>query len=140
MYKNLTGREFLTAYFLDHGITEREIELYESWDCFCECDRIFPDEKGLEYAARRVDELIRYRDKTGEEVAQKMADAPWYGMWTHDFRKLCRKPPKNNESVSCILGCIYQGKWLLFGIGKEEVEITEDMRKNGKWSAFTYVD
>ncbi len=141
MYEGLKGAAFLKAYFHDHGVTEEEIDQYWCWGGFMVRQDLTADEEGLAYAARRVKKIIDYRDMTVEDVLHDESVAPWFWPTAKHFEEmLYREPPDSNGVGACIISCYYKGNSYLFGIGKEEVEITEDMRKNGKWHIYTFSD
>ena len=137
IYDGLQGEAFLTAYFRDNGITEQEIELCKRWHDFCCCE-IIPDVRGLAYAEERVKRIIQYRDMSIQEILTGINKTPWAWPAAMRFERMYKPAPKSNAEVTCILRCIYHGYHFLFGIGKDEVPITEDMRTNGEWSAYTF--
>jgi len=139
-YENLSGEEFLVNYFRNHGITEDEIDLCYFWGHFLELNNLKANEKGLDYAASRTRKMIDYRLKTAEDVVKNYIDTPWAWQTAMDFSKLRKEPPKSNDEIYAITLCIYKNNSYLFGVGKEEVKITENMRKNGRWYVYTYSD
>lgn len=140
VYDGLHGRAFLEAYFRDHGLTEDELLLIEKWDGYWGCEHVIADDDGLSYAAMRTEKMIEYRDKSAEDVLHNIDDTPWAWPSAMHFEKLWHSPPKSNQDVWTILHCVYNGKGYLFGVGKEEATITEDMRKNGEWRCYTFAD
>lgn len=48
--------------------------------------------------------------------------------------------PESNEDVYGVYTCVYNGREYYFGVGREEVPITEDMRQNGVWYVYTWAD
>ena len=140
-YEGISGVEFLSAYLLDHGITEEELYRYiHFWYGFEITKDLHADEKGLAYVEGIVKELIEYREKPLDKVLEDWDDNPWSWPSTLSFQRCYRDPPKSNKNVWGIMNCSYNGNEYFFGIGKEEAKITEDMRKNGKWYIYTYSD
>ena len=138
MYENLKGRDFLRTYFHDHGVTDEELQLMDFWDGYNNCQNVVPDCDGLSYAEERLQSILNYRNLTADEVNE--VNAPWGWPTAMAFLKCYHKPPKTNKDVWCVMLCAYNGKGYYFGIGKEEVEITEDMRTNGKWFVYSFSD
>ena len=143
-YDDMKGADFLVAFFRDNGITEEEIRLYSRWNAggFGVSSRLVADNDGLEYAQKRVRSILEYRKLSAEDVLKNMCDTekiPWTWPSAMKFQPLLR-PPRSQKDVTGIYHCTYKGKSHLFGIGKEEVPITEDMSKNGLWSVYTWCD
>jgi len=139
-YQDLKGQELLQAYFRDHGLRRREIDLLDFWGYFRECHNMIADQRGMKYAYEVTEKMKHYRGLPAEYISKHLDEAPWYWPTAMKFYKLGYEPPVSNEKVWGIMECEYKGKCYLFGIGKDEVTITEDMRKNGNWSIYTYSD
>lgn len=119
---------------------ESELALYEFWNGYWGCSDTCADEEGLSYAADRLKRIVNYREMTMEDILRNENQTPWAWPTAMHFEKLYGEPPKDNRDIWTILSCLYNGKRYLFGIGKEEAVITEDMRKNGSWSVYTFSD
>ena len=84
--------------------------------------------------------LKNYRKLSAEDVLRNIDNAPWAWPTAMHFEKSWGGAPRSNRDVCGVYLCSYGGKEYLFGIGKKEVPITEDMRKNGKWFVYTFAD
>ena len=132
-YGELSGEAFLIAYFRDRGVTEEEIEWYRRWGCFGGCWDLAPNVCGMESAKARADGIIAYRSATIEDIDAERCAPPWEWRYAKKFL-----PAGGPNGEICL--CCYQGKTYYYGIAKEEVPITEEMRKNGSWYVYDWCD
>ena len=141
-YKGLAGKTFLKAYFIDHGITDQEIDLVEKWGWGVNNTNLVPDEDGMKYAQKRTEKIKAYRNITLEQIEKNIGEYPWEWRTVKSFQRIWDPwfVPKNNDSVHGVYSCYYKGKDYYFGIGREEVPITEEMRQKGEWYVYTWAD
>lgn len=141
-YYNLHGADFLIAYFKDLGITDEEISLYASWKGFWGIAKTLPNEEGLAYAKERAGRIIDYRSTTLDQILEDEDCTPWAWPTAESFQPILTpdRIPQTNEDVYGIYSCIYNCSTYYFGIGKEEVQISQDMIANGKWYVYTFCD
>lgn len=97
------------------------------------------DHEVIKYAKKRVRRIVEYRKMSAENVLEIMDNTPWAWQSTKKFQNLLI-PPHSEKEIRGIYQCAYNGRSCLFGIAKEEVPITEDMREHGKWFAYTWSD
>ena len=96
--------------------------------------------KDLLYA--EMQEIIGCTELTHEIVLDYITPLWHYRKllpWEH-CGKSFQKPYGGTYSGGEIYLCSYEGKDYIFGIGLDEPEITEDMRKNGSWLCYTWAD
>lgn len=141
VYDGMRGRDFMVAFFRDHGITEEEIEWYGRWGGYPD-DRIKADAEGLQYAQERVNSIIEYRTTTPGNLWEKEISPPWEWHYAKDFQRVVsiEYVPISTPVLFNIYCCLYDGKEYYYGIGKEETPITQDMRENGAWLVYTWTD
>ena len=144
-YETMEEKEFLIQYFKDHGITNNEIILYQSWGGFDELGKgIKGDAHGLSYAARRVEKIIAYRDVTLEDLRKDFSVAPWAWPTAMEFCKIYGNAPsviRDNIKNHCgIYLCMYHKEMYFFNVGKEEPtgDELEEMLLAGSWLVYTY--
>ena len=141
-YQVLAGVSFLKAYFKDHGITDREIDLCERWGWGVSNSNLIPNDEGMKYAQKRTESIKAYRSITLEQIEKNIGHYPWEWPTAMSFQKIvaARCIPKSNEDVYGVYTCVYNGREYYFGVGREEVPITEDMRQNGVWYVYRWSD
>ena len=139
-YKNLKGKDFLITYFKDRGVTDEELRLCYLWDYFYNTDNLEPDDYGLDYAERQCKKIIEYRNTTLDELKQDWRKQPWAWPTAMEYAKVCGKVCREWVEGPGIHWCDYKGKAYVYGTGKGEVPVTEDMLKNGTWYVYTFSD
>jgi hypothetical protein len=146
-YDGIVGKDFLIQYFSDHGITEDEISLYKSWGGFDEIGNgMKGDAHGLDYAARRVEKIVAYRNITLEDLRKDYSVAPWAWPTAMCFSDIYGYAPdviSDNLKNHCgIYLCIYNNERYFFNVGKEEPtgNELEKMLLFGRWKVYTYSD
>lgn len=141
-YDDLSGADFLVAYFEDVGITDKEISLYASWKGFWGTEGVLPNEEGFAYAKERAERIINYRSTTLEQILENEDCAPWAWPTAESFQRILTpdRIPRTNEDIYGIYLCFYNDNTYLFGIGKEEIGISKDMVANGTWFVYTFCD
>ena len=138
----LRGAAFLQRCMRLAGITEEEINLFESWEGFYGAYKDKPNEAGFARAEKLIREIIEYRDVTLDDIRHRRKPIIWEWESSMAFQaiNLIDRVPTRNGKVYGIYLCKYKGEEYYFGIGKEEPTITEDMIKNGEWSEYTWTD
>lgn len=134
-YDEMKGRAFLIQYFIDHGITNDELDLYGKWDGFFDVEDMIPDDEGLNYAKSCVDKIIAYRDISPYDVYDNMNSAPWFFPDKKIFKR-----KKDSMFPYSIAVCYYNGINFMYGVGKKEKAVTSDMNKKGKWMVYMPLD
>lgn len=146
-YDGLKNAEFLKAYFKDHGITDEEIVLYSSWHGFQDLGKgIENNQAGMNYAQRRVESIIAYRDMTLDDLRKDYDPAPWAWPSAMRFHKIYSYTPGSMKHLLTVSNeiylCVYEHKRYFFHIGKEEPkgEKLEKLLVDGTWLVYTWSD
>ena len=133
-----SGKQFVKACLVKMGSPNREIRLFDKW--FDNALGIPCGKEGVEYAKYLYDRLVKYRSIKVTEIKDMEEAMPWYQGIAKTFAFIDADEciPSNNRSVKGIYKCEYRSMTYYFGIGKEEANISQDMRENGCWYVYTY--